>query len=174
MKVQVVTATKHGSTAEVGAAIAQRLHERGYEVRSFDASEADRLSPEGAVVLGSPIYMSKWLKPARAVLDQLAAEPAGRAVFVFSVGPVGDPPKPEDAAPEAEVAAFAAERASGSAIFAGKLDSSKLSRLERLAIRAVKAPNGDYRDWIAIRDWADLIANDLTAGEVESRVSHRV
>jgi hypothetical protein len=28
-------------------------------------------------------------------------------------------------------------------------------------VKAVKAPEGDFRDWDAIRDWSDEIALDL-------------
>jgi menaquinone-dependent protoporphyrinogen oxidase len=71
MKVQLITATRHGSTAEVGEAIARRLGERGHKVAVFDASAAE-LESAAAVVLGSPIYMGKWLKPARAILSRTA------------------------------------------------------------------------------------------------------
>jgi menaquinone-dependent protoporphyrinogen oxidase len=162
MKIQVITATRHGSTAEVGEAIARRLAERGHKVAVFDAGSAD-LEPDQPVVLGSPIYMGKWLKPARAILDQLAAEPAGRQVFIFSLGPVGDPPRPDDASPEDAVVAFAMNRAASTKLFAGLLDSRRLGRMERLAIKAVKAPDGDYRDWVAIEQWADEIADLLEA-----------
>lgn len=43
-------------------------------------------------------------------------------------------------------------------IFAGRLDASTLSLGERVAVRAVRAPEGDFRDWAAIRGWAREIA----------------
>ena len=155
MHIYVITATKHGSTREIGAAIAHRLRERGHDAIAIDAEDAGRLDAESAVVLGSPIYMGKWLKPARTVMDALVAEPAGRLIFTFTVGPLGDPPKPVDAKPEEEVERFCAERAISDRMFAGRLDRSKLRPLERLAVDAVKAPDGDYRDWPAIDAWAD-------------------
>jgi hypothetical protein len=30
-----------------------------------------------------------------------------------------------------------------------------------MMVKAVKAPEGDFRDWDAIRTWADEIADDL-------------
>jgi menaquinone-dependent protoporphyrinogen IX oxidase len=30
-------------------------------------------------------------------------------------------------------------------------------------VKAVKAPEGDFRDWDAIREWADAIARELEA-----------
>ena len=169
MDIYVITATKHGSTREIGAAIAERLCERGHDAIAIDAEDAGRLDAESPVVLGSPIYMGKWLKSARAVLDALAAEPLERLIFTFSVGPLGDPPKPIDAKPEEEVERFCAERAVSDRMFTGRLDRSKLGHLERLAIAAVKAPDGDYRDWPAVNAWADQISDTV----VEAPTPHR-
>ena len=157
--------SKHGSTAEIGAAIADRLRERGHEAIAIDASEVGKLDRNSAVVIGSPIYMGKWLKPARRLLDELAAEEPGRPVFVFTVGPIGDPPKPDNAKPEREVERFAEQRAISHRLFSGKLDRQQLGRLERMAIKATKAPEGDYRDWAAINAWADQISDELIAAQ---------
>jgi menaquinone-dependent protoporphyrinogen oxidase len=32
-------------------------------------------------------------------------------------------------------------------VFAGKLDHASLSRVERLMVRALRTPEGDFRDW---------------------------
>ena len=165
MRVYVITASKHGSTSEIGAAIGHRLRERGHDAIAIDAEDAGRLDAESAIVLGSPIYMGKWLKPARNVMDALANEPAGRLIFTFTVGPVGEPPKPADAEPDEAVQRFCAERAISDRMFAGKLDRSKLGRLERLAVNAVKSPDGDYRNWPAIDAWADEISDALVAAQ---------
>ena len=36
-----------------------------------------------------------------------------------------------------------------------------IGRVERLLVKALKAPEGDFRDWEAIRDWARSVAADL-------------
>jgi menaquinone-dependent protoporphyrinogen oxidase len=165
MHTYVITASKHGSTRAIGAAIARRLRDRGHDAIALDADDAGQLDESSAIVLGSPIYMGEWLKPARKILDALEAEDPGRLVFTFTVGPIGDPPKPADAKPEEEVERFRAERAVSDRIFSGTLDRSKLGRLERLAVAAVKAPDGDYRDWAAIDAWADEISDALVAAQ---------
>lgn len=168
MRTYVITATKHGSTREIGTMIAQRLRERGHDAIEIDADEAGQLDDSSAVVLGSPIYMGKWLKSARTVLDSLASEAPSRPIFTFTVGPLGDPPKPIDAKPEEDVERFCAERAISDRTFSGKLDRSKIGRLERLAVKAVKAPDGDYRDWAAIAAWVDEISDHLVAAGATS------
>lgn len=161
MTVHVITASKHDSTREIGEAIAQRLRDRGFDAVAEAAEAAGELEADVPVVLGSPIYMGRWRKEAREVADRLAEEPAGRAIWLFTVGPLGDPPKPDDAKAEEEIEHFAGERAIDHRLFTGKLDRSQLNRRERLTVRAVKAPEGDFRDWSAILAWADQISDAL-------------
>jgi menaquinone-dependent protoporphyrinogen oxidase len=47
-------------------------------------------------------------------------------------------------------------------VFAGKLDRAALSHVERLMVRALRAPEGDFRDWDAIRAWAQGVAAQLS------------
>jgi len=46
-------------------------------------------------------------------------------------------------------------------VFFRALDHHKLSFPERMVVKAVKAPEGDFRDWEAIDTWAASIARDL-------------
>jgi len=45
--------------------------------------------------------------------------------------------------------------------FAGKTDPARLSFVERTALKLVKSPIGDFRDWDAIRVWITGVAEDL-------------
>jgi menaquinone-dependent protoporphyrinogen oxidase len=40
-------------------------------------------------------------------------------------------------------------------------DPKKISFLEKMALKAAKAPVGDFRDWAAIETWANAIADAL-------------
>ena len=44
------------------------------------------------------------------------------------------------------------------------LDRTKLGFGERMMVKAVKAPDGDFRDWNAISAWADEIGRELAEG----------
>jgi menaquinone-dependent protoporphyrinogen oxidase len=46
-------------------------------------------------------------------------------------------------------------------IFFGALDHSQLSFAERVMVKAVRAPEGDFRDWQVIEAWAASIARNL-------------
>jgi menaquinone-dependent protoporphyrinogen oxidase len=113
MTVHVVVASKHGSTREVGEAIADEL---GAEFR--DASAVDGFDGADAVVLGSAIYGGRWLEPARKLVDERAEELVRLPTWLFSVGPIGDPPKPEDAGPDKIDQVVASTRAHGHEVFA--------------------------------------------------------
>lgn len=53
--------------------------------------------------------------------------------------------------------------ARGHELFCGKLDKSLLGFAERAIVAAVRAPEGDFRDWGAIEAWAGQIAGQLVA-----------
>ena len=69
-----------------------------------------------------------------------------RPVWFFSSGPIGGMTTP-DGEP-AEVHALAdLVGVRGHRLFAGRLRSADLGLTERIAVRAVHAQEGDFRDW---------------------------
>ena len=113
-----------------------------------------------AVVLGSAVYFGRWLSQACCLVTSHVDELRQRPVWLFSSGPVGDPSLPAtEPADAAELAAAIGAR--GHVMFPGALHRELLGTRERLAVRLVRADDGDYRDWPAVRGWADRIAADL-------------
>ncbi len=160
-RVTVLTAGRHGATHEVGEAIAARLRKHGHDACAVEAGARSELDPDSAIVLGSAIYVGRWLKAARKLAARLASEPQGHPIWLFSVGPIGEPPEPELPAAEQLAGADAVKRARGYRAFSGLLDREGLGRLERAAVNAQDAPDGDFRDWAGIERWADEIAGEL-------------
>jgi menaquinone-dependent protoporphyrinogen oxidase len=83
VRVLIAAASKHGSTAEVAARIAEALRtslpgDAVVEVRS--AVEVADVAPYDAVVLGSAVYMGRWLDDARDAAQRIAAHPPRRVV----------------------------------------------------------------------------------------------
>ncbi|MFL6192499.1 MAG: flavodoxin domain-containing protein [Actinomycetes bacterium] len=163
MRVLVTGATKYGATAEIAQAIAEVLGEHGLEATVLPPEQVKGLDGYEAVVLGSAVYAGHWLKPARELVERLGNELAGRPVWLFSSGPVGDPPKPEED-PVDVADLLAATDAREHRIFAGKLVRKQLSFPERAIVSALRVPEGDFRDWTEIRQWAAGIADAMGAG----------
>jgi menaquinone-dependent protoporphyrinogen oxidase len=119
------------------------------------------------VILGSAVYMGRWLEDARRVAQEIAMH-TPPAVWLFSSGPVGDSPKPdEEPAEVSEIAPMTHAR--GHRFFAGRLDRHRLGFGEKAVVRALRVVDGEFRDWAAIDTWGAQIAaevNDLPAAEV--------
>jgi menaquinone-dependent protoporphyrinogen oxidase len=160
MRVLVTVASKHGATGEIGEIVAGVLRDAGLEVESHPPETVTTLEGTDAVVLGSAIYAGRWLEPARSFARRHADALSDLPVWLFSSGPIGDPPMPaEDAAEPLELVQELGAREHRT--FAGRLDRSQLGFMERTITRALKAPEGDFRDLDAIRGWADRIAAEL-------------
>ena len=85
-------------------------------------------------------------------------------IWLFSSGPIGDPPKPED--DPVDIADIQQQiGARGHKVFAGKIDKSKLSFGENAIMIAVRAPEGDFRDWHAIAAWANDIGDTINGAD---------
>src|ERR671935_1098993 len=106
MKVLVTAATRHGATGEIAQAIGEALRDQGLDPTVIPAEQVDTVDGYDAVVLGSAVYAGHWLKPAKELVRRCSPALAARPVWLFSGGPVGDPPKPqEDPVDVAEVLA---------------------------------------------------------------------
>ncbi len=86
---------------------------------------------------------------------------AGHPVWLFSVGPLGTEVKDAEQQPKEMAEFLQTLRLRDQRIFFGVLDHSRLSFAERVMVKAVRAPEGDFRDWQAIEAWAASIAQDL-------------
>jgi menaquinone-dependent protoporphyrinogen oxidase len=162
MRVLVVAASKYGATAEIASAIGERLNTHGCEATVAAPEQVASVDGYDAVVLGSAVYAGHWLKPARELVDRLGRELRSLPVWLFSSGPIGDPPKPEE--DPVDVAAIVETTAARDhQVFAGKLDKRRLSFPERAITVALRVPEGDFRDWTAIRAGATTIAQALSS-----------
>jgi menaquinone-dependent protoporphyrinogen oxidase len=164
MRVLVVVASRHGATEELGQAIAEAL--RGHDLEVLlglptDPDLADRIDGVDAVVLGSAVYRQRWLDPAVDLIRAQAAALRSRPVWLFSSGPVGNPSLhdgPQDLADLME-----SSGARGHRMFGGRLDSDDLDRQEREIVAELGVEGGDYRDWAAVRGWAEQVAEELAS-----------
>lgn len=167
MRVLVTAASRHGATTEIADAIGAALREAGLETSVVPPDEVLTLAGYDAVVLGSAVYMGRWLDPAKQFAARNGAALAARPVWLFSCGPIGDPPKPT----EEPVDVAGIREATGARdhrIFSGKLDRHGLGFGEKAIITAFRTQDGDFRPWDEIRDWSTGIVGELQALSIQT------
>lgn len=162
MRVIVTAASKHGATSEIAAAIAHALRAAGIETDVTEPEDVTGFEGYDGAVLGSAVYAGRWLPAARDLVERHADELRQRQVWLFSSGPLGDPLRPEGDPVDVEPM-VAATDANEHRLLAGRLERSRLGFAERAIVVALRAPDGDFRDWAAIRSWAGEIASAVTA-----------
>lgn len=161
MRILVAAASKHGSTAEIATALAAALRHHGAEVDVKAPEQVPDVGGYDVVVLGSAVYRSRWLRPAREFVETHAEALRQRIVFLFSSGPIAEQGRPVNRPYDvSEVVARTGAREHR--MFAGKLDPSVLGPGERVVARMIGARIGDFRDWDAIGAWAPSIIEQAT------------
>ena len=157
--VLVAYASKHGTTREVAEFVAHTLERRGFTVEVEEAGRVSTVARYAAVVVGGGLYMGKWHKDARRLLERHREELAGVALAVFGMGPdslenakVVESRKQLDrslaATPELEPVAVT--------VFGGALTP------ETWRFPFSKLPAFDARDWDAIEQWTEEVAERLS------------
>lgn len=160
-RILLATASKHGSTEEIGTKVAEILSRKGYHVDTISVDEDANISAYDVVIIGSAVYAGSWMRQADQFLRHNADDLAARPIWLFSSGPVGD-----DANPDTQEIMHMNEympltKCVEHKIFCGNISADKLSLAEKLVIKTLKVQYGDYRDWDEITKWARSIARHL-------------
>jgi menaquinone-dependent protoporphyrinogen oxidase len=164
----VAYATKYGATAEIAEKIGEVLQQGGLKTDVKPADQAGDPSQYQAVVIGSAVYAGQWRKEAVAYLEANETKLSAMPVWLFSTGPTGEGDPVELMKgwrfPEAQQPIADRVKPRDIAFFHGVLDPKKLNLPEKLIVKGIKAPLGDYRDWEAIVSWAQTIADSVKKG----------
>jgi menaquinone-dependent protoporphyrinogen oxidase len=164
-RVLVTYATKYGATTEIAEKIGQVILDANLQTDVLPIDSVVDLSPYEAIVLGSAVYGGQWRKEAVDFLEANERTMAKLPVWFFSSGPTGegDPIQLMQGwrFPEAQQPIADRIQPRDIAFFHGVLDMEKLNLAEKLLIKGIKAPVGDFRDWDAITSWAASIAAAL-------------
>jgi menaquinone-dependent protoporphyrinogen oxidase len=164
-KVLVAYASKYGATSEIAYQIGKAIQQKGFDVEVHPAEQVEDLNLYSAIILGSAVYAGQWLREAANILTTHEQILAQSPVWLFSSGPTGegDPVElmkgwrfPENLQPVADRIGVREI-----AFFSGVIDPKKLNFPEKMIIKALKAPTGDFRDWDSIESWATSIAESL-------------
>jgi menaquinone-dependent protoporphyrinogen oxidase len=165
LRVLVSAASRHGATAEIAQAIGRALAEQGLTVRVIPPADVRSLDGYDAVIIGSAVYMGRWLDPAEDLVNRFHEALTNRPVWLFSSGPVGNPSgklaQSMDQDPADLPGMLQATHAREHQRFAGKLDRTVLTLPQRASLLVFRGLNGDFRDWADIRQWARSIAQQL-------------
>ena len=163
MTVLVAYASKHGATESIAKRIWQTLRQHGIAAEVWEAGSVADVSGYDAVVLGSAVYFGSWMGEATELARRNQEALAEVPVWLFSSGPVGGTalPEPKEIA-ELRVAVAPRDHHE----FAGALWRSELGFTERVMVKVMKAPAGDFRDWDDVTAWAEGIAQALATSDV--------
>jgi menaquinone-dependent protoporphyrinogen oxidase len=161
-KVLVAYASKAGSTSEVAAAIGEVLSKSGADVTVEQIKNVKDISAFQAVIVGSVVRMGSWVPEAKKFVEnnKAALEKVPTAIFTAC-----DTMKEDTEEKRAEVTGYIEPilqiiKPVENGLFAGKMDTSKLSFMDRTIINMMakgKDPNADYRDWGKINAWAEKL-----------------
>lgn len=161
----VTYASEHGSTAGIARTIAAVLRENTFDVDLKRMEEApDDICKYDAIILGSAVYIGEWLPKAVDFLLKHHEKLSACPTWVFSSGPTGEEVDslvdgqilPTDLQPLIDKL-----QPRDVVVFSGKIDLRRLTQHERTMVKQKGIPKGDYRDWPAIRTWAQEIAKTL-------------
>lgn len=166
-KILVTFASKYHATTEIAEAIASDLKAEGVLVDLLPVKYVKNLESYDAIIIGSAVYAGRWIPEAVEFVKMNQEMLAEKPVWIFSSGPVGEGDAEELLKgwrlPEDLKVIMAEIGPRDIAVFHGKLDPDNLRLWERLIVKAMKAPLGDYRDWKAIHTWAGAIRKELLA-----------
>ncbi|MCP4541927.1 MAG: flavodoxin [Chloroflexi bacterium] len=158
-KILVAYATAAGSTGEVAEVIGKAMTDGGAAVDVRQVKEVTVVSEYHAVVLGTGIRAGQVYREAAAFVEThqqaLSQMPVAYFVVCATMGENTEKSCAEasaylDQLQEKTPAVEPVDKG----LFGGVMDYGRLPLVLRLIIKAMKKPEGDWRDWEAIRTWA--------------------
>jgi menaquinone-dependent protoporphyrinogen oxidase len=154
-KILIAYATRAGSTAEIAAEIGKSFSQKNLAVDVKPVKEKPTLDEYSAVILGSTIRMGSWLPEAVDFIEANQEKLNAMPVALFTVHMLNTG---EDETSRANRLAYLDKvrtflRDAEEIYFEGVMDFSKLSFLDRMIAKMVKAVEADNRDWDRIRNW---------------------
>ena len=158
-KILVTYASEYGSTGGVAEAIGKELCIKGATVDVFVTRNVKDLSSYQGVVVGSAIYRGKWMSEAMDFVKANSEILRQIPVAYFLVCMTMHRPSEENRRTalsylDPVLQTIPQVKPVDIEPFAGAMHYSNLSWLNKKIIQSKGVPEGDFRDWEAIRAWA--------------------
>jgi menaquinone-dependent protoporphyrinogen oxidase len=173
-RILIVYASQHHSTGGIANAVEKVLCENGTYVETKEIKDVTDLNRYDAVIIGGPIQFDKWVPATREFItmhqDILTRLPVA---FFFSCMALSQ--QTEKSRRQGQKYAdnlrntFPKINPLAIGQFAGVLNLTKMPLYLRLVFRVIMTvtgvKEGDYRDWNAIRSWANDINSHLLSAK---------
>jgi menaquinone-dependent protoporphyrinogen oxidase len=158
-QILVAYASKAGSVADVAIRIGETLASKNLCVDVKPAAEVTDLTPYSTVVLGSAIRGGQLLPDAMNLIknNQAALKQKTFNAFIVCLTLKDDTEENRKTVSAYLDPVRTLVQPASEGMFAGAIFPKKLNLVERLIMKAMKAPEGDYRNWDQISAWADKI-----------------
>jgi menaquinone-dependent protoporphyrinogen oxidase len=155
-KILIAYTSRRGSTAEIARAVGKELEAAGIRVEIEEMKGVASLEGYQGVVLGAPVYLGRIEKDVAGFVERhregLSRVPV--AAFAVGIAPVDPRVGSVEEVLEKLRAALGPVKPAAVTMFAGRLEMSRMTLVERTMTGLMKVLTGDFRDWEAIRAWA--------------------
>jgi menaquinone-dependent protoporphyrinogen oxidase len=164
-RVLVTYASKYGSTGGVADAIGKELCSKDVAADTVLIKNANNIGLYQGVIIGGAVYMGKWMSEAvdfvKQNKDTLCKVPV--AYFLVGMTLVRHPEKRAEVLSYMDpiLKAVPEIKPVGIGTFAGAMDYNNLSWINKKILKSKGSPEGDFRDWNAIRSWAGGLTSQL-------------
>lgn len=158
-RVLIAYATRAGSTGDVAQVIGEVLGRRGFHVDVRTIKSRPCVTDYQAVLVGSAVRTGAWLPEAVDFVaeHQLALKQLPVALFTVHMHNRGGDPQSVANRRNYLSTVRPLVHPIAEVFFSGAIKPATLSLLDRLMVRAVKAPTGDFRELDKVREWAETV-----------------
>jgi menaquinone-dependent protoporphyrinogen oxidase len=167
-KVLVAYASKYGSTGGVADAIGKELCGKDVAADVVLIKNANNISSYQGVIIGGAVYMGKWMSEAvdfvKKNKDALCKVPVAYFLVCMTLAQPTEKNRAKVLSYMDPILKAVPEiKPVGIGTFAGAMDYNNLSWINKKILKSKGSPEGDFRDWTAIRTWAEGLCSPLLA-----------
>ena len=162
-RILIAYASKCGSTTEIARSMGKVLVEKGYEVDILPVNQVKSMDGYDGILAGSAVRVGAWLPEAVDFVkdNQTTMQKIPTAIFTVHGLNWENTSASEALRKNYTNAIKQVITPVDEVFFAGKIDYSTMTFLEKMLCKTVKAAEEDRRDWGVINGWAAEIPNRI-------------